>query len=388
MPNPSQRAQTIQSPFIPIVGQLIRENPGTISLGQGVVYYDPPPASHHKIEEFFQQPQLNKYQSVKGIPELVELAEQKVREENGIPVNDAQRLIVTAGGNMAFTNTILAIADPGDEIILSIPYYFNHEMAITMASCKTVCVPTDENYQIVPEALEAAITPKTKAIVTVSPNNPTGAVYPEATIRKVNQICREHGIYHISDEPYEYFTYDGARHFSAGSIEGSEPYTISLFSLSKAYGFASWRIGYMVIPAHLFEPMRKIQDTILICPPVISQFAAAGALAEGKDYCTHHLTTIRESREIFMEELDAIRDICEVPPTQGAFYFLLRLQTDMPDTDLMRALVKEHKVAVLPGSTFGLEKGCYLRIAYGATDASQAREGIQRLVKGLQAIIG
>ena len=388
MYEPSQRAQAIQSPFIPIVGQLIRENPGTISLGQGVVFYGPPPAARASIDDFFRQPQLHKYQSVKGIPELLELAGQKVQKENGIPLNDAQRLIVTAGGNMGFTNAILAIADPGDEIILPIPYFFNHEMTITMSNAKPVPVPTDENYQIIPERIKAAITPKTKAIVTVSPNNPTGAVYPEATLREVNRLCREHGLYHISDEPYEYFTYDGARHFSPGSIAGSEAYTISLFSMSKAYGFASWRIGYMVIPEHLFESMRKIQDTILICPPVISQFAAAGALTEGKNYCHAHLTAIQKVREIFMEELYAIRDICEVPPTQGAFYFLLRLQTDIPDTDLMRTLIKAYKVAVLPGSTFGIENGCYLRIAYGATEATQAREGIRRLVQGLQAVIG
>lgn len=384
----SQRVESIQSPFIPIVGQLIKANPGTISLGQGVVFYTPPPTVRTRIDDFFSQPQLHKYQSVKGIPELVELAERKVREENGIPLNDGQRLVVTAGGNMAFTNTILAIADPGDEIILPTPYYFNHEMAITMANCKPIPVLTDNNYQINLETLAASISTRTKAIVTVSPNNPTGAVYPEPTLRAVNQLCRKHGIYHISDEPYEYFTYEGAQHFSAGSISGSEPYTISLYSLSKAYGFASWRIGYMVIPEHLFESIRKIQDTILICPPVISQFAAVGAMAEGKNYCITQSDTIRKAREIFMEELYAIRDICEVPPTQGAFYFLLRLQTDRADTDLMLQLVKEHKVAVLPGSTFGIEKGCYLRIAYGASDTSQAREGIHRLVKGLRTIIG
>ncbi len=388
MQKPSERAQSIQSPFIPIVGQLIRENPGTISLGQGVVFYGPPPAARTRIEDFFSQPQLHKYQSVRGIPELVALAEQKVREENGIPLNDAQRLIITAGGNLAFTNTILAIADPGDEIILPSPYYFNHDMAITMSSCKTVPVLTDINYQLNIEDIKSAITSRTKAIVTVSPNNPTGAVYPEAALREVNSLCREHGIYHISDEPYEYFTYEDAQHFSAGSIPGSEPYTISLYSLSKAYGFASWRIGYMVIPAHLFEAMCKIQDTILICPPVISQFAAAGALAEGKKYCISQSETICQAREIFLEELYSIRDICEVPPTQGAFYFLLRLQTDRKDTELMRELVEEHNVAVLPGSTFGIEKDCYLRVAYGASDTSQAREGIRRLVKGLRKIIG
>src|SRR5262249_18275058 len=156
------------------------------------------------------------------------------------------------------------------ELVLQVPYYFNHEMAITMASCQPVLVPADSNYQLQPKLIRAAITKRTKAVVTVSPNNPTGAVYPEDALREVNQLCRDHGIYHIHDEAYEYFTYNGARHFSPGSIPGAEAYTISLYSLSKAYGFASWRIGYMVAPNHLIEAINKIQDTILICAPVIS----------------------------------------------------------------------------------------------------------------------
>src|SRR6185369_12263196 len=126
-----------------------------------------------------------------------------------------------------------------------------------------------------------AITAKTRAVVTISPNNPTGAVYSEAALCEVNQICGERGIYHISDEAYENFTYNGARHFSPASVAGSEAHTISLFSFSKAFGFASWRIGYMVMPENLFVPVKKIQDTILICAPVISQYAACGALKAG-----------------------------------------------------------------------------------------------------------
>src|SRR5690606_2535019 len=142
---------------------------------------------------------------------------------------------------------ISAIVDPGDEVILPLPYYFNHEMAVTMVGGRVVTVPTGEDYQLDPEVVARSITERTRAVVTVSPNNPTGAVYREEVLRAINRLCRERGVYHISDEAYEYFVYDGASHFSPGSIEGSEEYTISLFSLSKAYGFASWRIGYMVV---------------------------------------------------------------------------------------------------------------------------------------------
>src|SRR5207302_7807369 len=141
-----------------------------------------------------------------------------------------------------------------------------------------------------------------RAILAISPNSPTGGVYPEALLREVSALCRERGIYHVHDEAYEYFTYAGARHFSPGSIAGSEPYTISLFSLSKAYGFASWRIGYMVIPSALFEPVRKILDTMLICPPVISQHAALGALEAGAEWSRGQISSIAGVREMAVQE--------------------------------------------------------------------------------------
>src|SRR5262249_7422703 len=149
------------------------------------------------------EPEVHKYKPVAGLPALVSAIATTLREENGIALDDGSQIVVTAGGNMAFMNAVLAIADPGDEFILQMPYYFNHEMAVTMASCKPVLVETDENYQLRPESIRAAITPRTRAVVTVSPNNPTGAVYSEAVLRTVNDLCRQHGVYHIHDEAYE-----------------------------------------------------------------------------------------------------------------------------------------------------------------------------------------
>jgi aspartate/methionine/tyrosine aminotransferase len=295
--------------------------------------------------------------------------------------------VVTAGGNMAFMNALLAITDPGDEIVLQAPYYFNHEMAVTMASCRPVLAPTDSNYQLQIDAIRQAITSKTRAVVTISPNNPTGAVYPESALREVNELCRERGLYHIHDEAYEYFVYDGATHFSPGSLPGAEGHTISLYSLSKAYGFASWRIGAMVIPERLLTAVRKIQDTILICAPVISQFAALGALQAGAAYCREKLNAIAEVRELVKRELATLGSLCEVPPAKGAFYFLLRLHTTLDPMQLTERLIREHGVAVIPGTAFGLDKGCYLRVAYGALQKQTTAEGIGRLVGGLKKIL-
>jgi len=382
----SQRLRAVQSPIIPVIADLIRSCPGTISLGQGVVNYGPPPSALEQMSRFLADPANHKYQSVAGLPALLAAIESKLAAENGLRVGPENRVMVTAGGNNAFLNAVLAIADPGDEIILPTPYYFNHEMAVTMANCRPVLVPTDENYQLQPDAIRAAITARTRAVVTVSPNNPTGAVYSAAALREVNRLCAERGIYHISDEAYEYFTYDGAEHFSAASLPGSAAHTISLYSLSKAYGFASWRIGWMVFPASLEAAMRKVQDTIMICSPVVSQYAAIGALQAGRAYAQEKLRDIAEVRATAQARLAQVEG-CLVPPAKGAFYFLLRLATKRHPMEMAERLVREHGVAVIPGTAFGITEGCQLRVAYAALPKATATEGLDRLVRGLNALL-
>ncbi|ALF53858.1 aspartate aminotransferase [Nostoc piscinale CENA21] len=381
------RMQAVQSPIIPVVGELIKNSPGTISLGQGVVSYSPPPEAIELLPKFLGEARNNLYQAVEGIPPLLTALKAKLSAFNCIEINNDSCVVVTAGSNMAFMNAILAITSPGDEIILNTPYYFNHEMAITMAGCRVVLVETDENYQLRPEALAAAITPKTKAIVTISPNNPTGVVYSEAALRQVNQICRDRHIYHISDEAYEYFTYNGVKHISPGAFAGSSDYTISLYSLSKAYGFAGWRIGYMVIPKHLLVAVKKVQDTILICPPVVSQYAALGALQAKDEYLKENIGAIAQVRQLVIDSLNHLQGLCTIAQADGAFYFFLKVHTQMNAFELVKRLIQEHKVAVIPGTTFGMENGCYLRVAYGALQENTAKAGIERLVNGLRNII-
>ena len=383
----SRRMREVQTPIIPVIAELIRATPGTVSLGQGVAYYGPPPEALEAVQQFQADPANHKYTLVQGIDPLLEVIHHKLLEENGIALTETQRIIVTAGGNMAFMNALLAITDPGDQIILQLPYYFNHEMAISMVNCEAVCVPTNEHYQLQLDAIRNAITDHTRAIVTVSPNNPAGVVYAESDLRAVNALCREAGLYHISDEAYEYFTYDGARHFSPGSISDSSEYTISLYSLSKAYGFASWRIGWMVAPDHLYTAIKKAQDTILICPPVVSQYAAVAAMQVGSAYCREKLKAMTATRHIIQQALNELGELITLPRSDGAFYFLLRVRTDMDAMTLAERLIREHRVAVIPSTAFGLTTGCYLRLSYGALDEEIAAEASRRLVHGLRCIV-
>jgi len=387
VPSVSKRLQAVQPPVIPIVAGLIRDHPGTISLGQGVVSYAPPAEAVAAVATFAASPDNHQYKLVDGIPVLREALTRKLAMENGITFSAENTLVVTAGGNMAFMNALLAIADPGDEIVLLTPYYFNHEMAVTMLNCRPVLVATDAQFQPDVARIHAALTSRTRAVVTVSPNNPTGAVYSEAALRAINQLCREAGIFHIHDEAYEYFVWSDVPHFSPASVPDSASHTISLFSLSKAYGFASWRIGYQVIPVELLDAVKKIQDTNLICPPVISQFAATAAVTAGKPWCDGQLAAIRAIRDLVKGELAALSDVCEPPTAEGALYFFLKVRTLLKPMAVVERLVREHGVAVIPGDAFGYSDGCALRVSFGALTLGSAREGMSRLANGLRAIL-
>ena len=389
----------IQSPIVQVIGDLIRQVPGTISLGQGVVHYGPPRAAIDAAREALTDRATHEYQDGMGIPVLVERLTAKLKSENGIDVARGRKVMVTAGANMAFVHAVAAITSLGDEIILPVPFYFNHEMAIEMLGCTAVRVPTDDHYQLRLDAIRDAITPRTRAVVTVSPNNPSGAVYAESSLREVNALCRDRGLYHIADEVYEYFTYGSARHVSAGAFPDAAAHTISMYSLSKAYGFAGWRVGYVVYPDQLASAMIKSQDTILVCAPVLSQIAAAAALGAGRAYSEPHVRELAEIRDIVLERLAALAPLAEVPAADGAFYVMLKVNIPVQRRAtasaerwepmiLAERLIREHKVAVIPGPAFGMTDGCYFRVAYGALQKETVAEGIGRLVKGLRTILG
>ncbi|MBI3492860.1 MAG: pyridoxal phosphate-dependent aminotransferase [Acidobacteria bacterium] len=378
----------IQAPIIQVIGRIIRQVPGTISLGQGVVHYGPPAAALDAARAALGDPVTHEYQNGEGIEPLIAALGAKLQAENSLDVARGSRVMVTAGANMAFMHAVFAVTEPGDEIILPVPFYFNHEMAVEMAACKVVRVPTDEHYQLRLDLLRAAITPRTRAVVTVSPNNPSGAVFSEASLREVNALCADRGIYHIADEVYEYFTYGSAKHFSPGSIPGAEAHTISMYSFSKAYGFAGWRAGYMAFPEHLASAMIKSQDTILVCPPVISQIAALAALEVGRAYCEPYVRELAAVRTVVVDALSGLAPLAEVPAADGAFYVLLKVNTRLDPLALAERLICDHKVAVIPGPAFGMTNGCYFRVAYGALQRETVAEGVGRLVRGLRVILG
>ncbi len=379
----SKRLDAVQIPIIPFIGQLCRMHPGTISFGQGIAFYGPPQEAFQHVQNCLTDESINRYGPVEGIPELQQALIHKLKEVNQIEIDDSNAVIVTAGSNMAFNTAILAITDPNDEVILPLPYYFNHEMSLTMERCNPIFVPCNEFFHLDIEKIKDAITEKTKAIVTISPNNPSGTVYTQQELLEINQLCKEHNIYHISDEAYEDFYYDQHQHFSCASYKNTHQHTISLFSFSKGYGFAGWRIGYMVIPEHLLSAVKKIQDTILISPPIISQHAAIGALSADTSYLQDKRKKMSIKRELVLEKLKGLPCLKTEPTSEGAFYTLLNLDLKQGDLQLAQTLVEKYGVATIPGSAFGINDGCYLRLSYGALSNVDISLGLDRIKNGL-----
>lgn len=382
------------SPVIPEVGDLARRTPGTLSLAQGMVDWGPPEAVKRAVADALRRDgdRLHRYGPMAGEPELLEAIRRKLLLHNRLDL-DAGAVLVTAGSNMAFNAMAQVICDPLSEVILPVPYYFNHAMAIQLAGGVPVAV--EAGLIPDPQRLAAAITSRTRAIVTISPNNPSGVVVPAAILREINTLCAHHGLFHIHDEAYEQFVHGSEPHVSPGSLAGSSSHTISLHSLSKAYGMAGWRLGYAAVPRQLMAALAKVQDTVLICPPLLNQRAALAALAAGPAWCAPRIAALAERRSLLLATIDAARREglpCRLlAEPDGAFYALLSIDAgDRPPTDsdtVMRRLVLEHRVATLSGVSFGLGRhGAAIRLSYGMLAGSELEDALGRLVNGLRAL--
>ncbi len=382
LPPAPGRMAAVQPPVVPMVGRLVAETPGALSLAQGMVFYPPPPAALEAARDYLAANDGAAYAPVEGLPELRTAITAKLRSDNGIDCErDGQHVMVTAGANMAFVNAVLAISAPGDEVILLRPYYFNHEMSIRMLGCVPVVVDCDDDYLPDPAGIAAAITARTRAVVTVSPNNPSGAILPATTLAAIDGLCAAAGLWHIRDEAYEYFRFDAQPPVPPGGAG----HTIYLYSLSKSYGFAGWRIGYSVAPEPLREAMVKAQDSNLICASRVTQVAALACLQTGPAYCRQHLPRLQRTREQLLAALAPLAPAIGMNAPAGAFYLMLRLDTDRDDMSVVEQLVRNAGVGVLPGSAFGLSGPCTLRVSYGALQ--DPTEAIRRLADGLVAIV-
>ena len=387
------RMDAVLDPVIPRVGSWLAQRPDALSLAQGMVGWGPPPEVAAAVSDALAgmtwdaaaAAAIDRYGAVEGDPELRQAVERQLREHWGIDL-EGSAVLITAGSNMAFNAVVQVLCDPGDELILPVPYYFNHAMAIQLAGGRPV--PVQAGLIPDPAALEAAITARTRAIVTVSPNNPSGAVIPQAVLRAINHLCAERGLLHISDEAYGLFRHGDTPIWSPGSSSGSGGHTITLGSLSKSHGMAGWRVGWAVVPQGLMGELAKVQDTILIGPPRLNQRAAVGALAAGVGWCQQRINALQTQRQQVLAALEQANAPWRLlAPADGAFYALLQLDSALSADEAMERLIREHRVALVSGSSFGL-RGCCLRLSYGMLQPEQLGEALARLQAGLWALSG
>jgi aspartate/methionine/tyrosine aminotransferase len=393
----------VLTPVIPQISALVRATPGCLSLAQGMVSWGPPAAVAGVLATAAQagpDPELHRYGAMAGDAALLDAIGRALtaadRPGGALDLTGAE-LLVTAGSNMAFNAIAQVITDPGDAVILPLPYYFNHAMAVQLAG--GVAVPVDAGLIPDPERLAAAITPRTRAIVTISPNNPSGVVMPREVLEAINRLCARRGLFHLHDEAYEHFVHGAVPNWSPGSLPGAGAHTVSLFSLSKAYGMAGWRLGFAVVPAQLMAGLAQVQDTVLICPPRLTQRAAVAALAAGRSWCQPRVAALGVLQQQLMAAVAGARaaglPVRLLAQPDGAFYGLLALEADasaqlqqrgINARALMRILASEHGVACVSGDAFGLA-GHSLRLSTGMVDAVLLAQALERLFGGIEELL-
>ena len=316
------RMDKVQSPIIPVIGAMIRQTPGTISLGQGVVHYGPPQAAVDAIRDGAGR--RRETPTVTATPRDTRPSSRRSRASSKPRTASTWRRAAGSWSRLAQTwRSCMRCCPspiPATRSILPTPFYFNHEMAIDMAGCCAVRVPTDDHYQLRLDAIAAAITARTRAIVTISPNNPSGAVLTEASLRAVNALCRERGLFHISRRALRVLHLRRAPHVSPGALPAL-PHTRSRCSPSRrptaspAGGSATW-----CIPSASMSAMVKSQDTILICPTIARRWARRRRCEVGRGYCEGYVAELASVRDIVVGELSALAPLASVPAADGAFY--------------------------------------------------------------------
>jgi len=373
----SERVLHTSPPIMQVMRSLAKGR-DVLDLSQGVPFFDPPGDCIR--EALLDLKGLNRYGPDEGDPDLKELISRKLGNRNGITAAPDDGIMVTSGANLGFLNASATVCDVGDDVVLLDPFYFNHHMALDILGIRAVRVPTDDMFMPVPENIERSIGGRTRAIVLVSPNNPTGMTYPKKLVEDVLDICIDREIWLISDETYEGFNFD-APHFSPGS-GGEDVPVISLFSLSKSHSLSGWRIGYMSYPPELHEGMLKVQDTTVICPSRISQKVAYYCLKDRPDHLSGHIGSFMRSREMVVDWQKGLEGIISAPRPNGAYYSFPRLLSEGyrgGSMKLVERVLEETGVLLVPGAPFGAEEPPHFRISYGNVMAGELKEALDRL---------
>lgn len=308
------------------------------------------------------------YSPSTGLPELRSAICQKLEKDNGIDA-DMSEIIVTVGAIEGLAAAVLAVVDPGDEVILPTPTYSTHARHVQLASAKPVYVPVieEDGFELDIEAVRRKITDKTKAIILCSPANPTGAVFSKSTLLELGEIALKNNLFIITDEAYEYFVYDNAEHFAIGSVPELKKNVISCFTLTKTYAMTGWRIGYLHTDKSIIPQIQKAHIPLAICAPVVSQYAAIAALKGSQDCVETFRRKYLSARNLMCERLDRLPEFFSYQKPRGSYLMfpkVLHSSINQGSLHFAKELLREAKVSVTPGIAFGPTGENHVRMSF------------------------
>lgn len=353
---------------------------GVINLGSGTPGFSTPEHIIEAAKQALDEGQTT-YTSWMGIPPLREALAEKLVRENSIKADPGTEILVTNGTQEALLVTLLSLLDPGDEILVPSPYYDEYYRDAMIAGGRLVLVPTHEkdNFELNPAEIEKYITPKTKGIILITPNSPTGAMLPRDRLEGIAEVIKKHDLVVVADEIYEKFVYDGWEHVSIASLPDMWERTITVNGFSKHYAMTGWRVGYLTGPAEMVQKMVAIKHSMTICAPSISQWAALEAVTGPLDWWEPVLEGYRQRRRMWMDALDGMGLTYGLP--KGAFYIFANVtSTGMTGTEFSNALRQEAKVLVGAGDSSG--NNDYVRVSFNA-GADLLQEGLARMSKAV-----
>lgn len=317
------------------------------------------------------------YTGNRGLPELrAEIC--KYMERYGCYYNPETEILVTVGASEGVDASLRAILNPGDEILVCQPCYVNYEPLARLCGAKIIPIDTSVNgYYPTADQIKKALSPKTKALMICTPNNPTGTMIPRKELEKIAKVCVENQIWCISDEIYCELAYEGAEHCSIASFRGMKDYAIVLNGFSKSFAMTGWRIGYIAAPAELITLCTKLHGYNAICAPIFSQYAATEGLRNGWKDVEKMRISYQQRRNLMVKEFNEMG--LPVPEPKGAFYMFPDItSTGISSEEFATRLFQKYNVAVVPGSVFGSGGEGHIRVCY-ATAVDKIKIAMERI---------
>jgi aminotransferase len=379
----SKRAQQVS-------GSLGKQNsvpiPGLLHMGSGTPDFTPPAYAFEAMHQALDAGRI-RYVPWTGIPELRAAIAAKLKSENHVEYDPDSEIIVTAGAQEALMVTLMTLLDPGDHALTPSPHYeeYTRDAAILGSTVIPVAATPESNFTINAADLEAAITPQTKAIIIVTPNNPTATVLPEQTLRDIADLAQARDLMVISDEIYEYYVFDQHKHISIASLPGMRERTVTINSFSKSFAITGLRLGYIAAPAPIAAAMLPIHHALMICANAVTQYGGLALLSQPRDWFKDVLKEYDRRRRLWMNTLDSISLPYSEP--QGAYYIFIDIRpTGLSSAEFVRRAREEAKLVFLPGTIGGGAGEGFIRGAL-TTASPQFDEGLARFAEFIQKLV-